>query len=179
MSKTSKKSIKPYENDKYVKLWLKGLSQRTKENYLADFADWLAFIGMTPTQQIEKRLKDTNSNNIGDRLFFEHKFRAYRESLEKRGNLKPQAIKTMLIAPASFFSRNGFKLNLKRGDWNASQVQQVKTARSKLTKEDVKAMYTHGNTRDRDEINIDTKPVKRKNNTETHAKFYKWVKSDD
>jgi hypothetical protein len=68
VNKVSKKSIKPYEKDKYVESWLKGLSPRTKENYLTDFADWLAFIGMTPTEQIEQRLKDTSSTNMTDLL---------------------------------------------------------------------------------------------------------------
>ena len=143
------KSEKPYLDDPYVESWLKGLSQRTRENYVADFASWLDFIKMTPTEQIEKRLKDTASTNIADRMYFEHKFIDYREHLEKRGNLKAIAIKTMLIPVASFFSRNGFRLHLKRGDWEADVVQEVKTARSKLTKEDIKAMYSHGNTRDR------------------------------
>jgi hypothetical protein len=143
------KSEKPYLKDPYVVSWLKGLSQRTRENYIPDFASWLAFIKMTPTEQIEKRLKDTASTNIADRMYFEHKFIDYREHLEKRGNLKAIAIKTMLIPVASFFSRNGFRLQLKRGDWEADVVQEVKTARSKWTKEDIKAMYSHGNTRDR------------------------------
>jgi integrase len=143
------KANKPYLDDPYVKEWLKGLSQRTRENYLPDFASWVEFIEMTPTEQIEKRLRDTASTNVADRLFFEHKFIEYREHLEKRGNLKAIAIKTMLTAIASFFSRNGLKLNLKRGSWNPNVEQEVKTGRSKLTKEDIKAMYTHGNTRDR------------------------------
>ena len=149
MNKVSKKSVKPYLNDKYVKKWLTGLSQRTKENYTANFASWLAFIKMTPTEQIDKRLKDTSSTNMMERAFFEDKFVQYREHLEQRGNLKAAAIKSMLIPVASFFSRNNLPLKLKRGDWESNQVQEVKTARSKLTKEDIKSMYSHGNTRDR------------------------------
>jgi hypothetical protein len=39
-------------------------------------------------------------------------------------------------------------LNLKRGDWESTQQQQV-IQRWKVTKEDVKALYSHGNLRDR------------------------------
>jgi integrase len=49
---------------------------------------------------------------------------------------------------ASFFSRNGLRLNLKRGDWESTQKQEV-VQKSKTTKEDVKSMYSHGNLRDR------------------------------
>jgi len=126
----NKKAEKPYAEDKYVKLWLNGLSQRTKENYFEQFYDWYAFIGMTPTEMIEKRLKGSNSDSMAERLFFENKFRAYKETLEQRGNLSRIAIKTMLIPVASFFSRNGLRLNLKRGDWEPKTVQKAQTARA-------------------------------------------------
>jgi len=140
---------KAYRNDKYVKSWLVGLSERTQANYLEGFSDWYSFIGMTPTEMIEKRLNDTRSDNMAERMFFEQKFRAYKKHLEDLGTLSPIAIRTQLTPVASFFSRNGLKLNLKRGDWESNKVQKVKTARLKLEKEDVKAMYTHGGTRDR------------------------------
>ena len=47
------------------------------------------------------------------------------EYLEKRGDLKPISVKTQLRTVASFFSRNGLPLNLKRGDWESTQQQQV------------------------------------------------------
>jgi hypothetical protein len=66
-----KKSIeKPYEQDEYFKKWLVGLSPRTKENYSDDFYDWWQFIKMSPTEQIEKRLKDTRSDSLEDRMFY-------------------------------------------------------------------------------------------------------------
>ena len=36
-----------------------------------------------------------------------------------------------------------------RGDWKATHGQEVVPRKPKTTKEDVKAMYSHGNTRDR------------------------------
>jgi hypothetical protein len=149
MDKLSKlKKSKEYENDKYIQSWLIGLKERTRQNYLEGFADWYEFIKMTPTQMIEKRLKDTRSADMTERMFFEHKFRDYKKHLEQLG-LKTISVKTQLIPVASFFGRNGLKLQLKRGDWESNQVQQVQTSKLKLNKDDIKAMYTHGSTRDR------------------------------
>jgi integrase len=139
---------KPYEKDEFFKKWLVGLSPRTKENYSNEFHDWFVFVDMTPTEQIKKRMHDLTTENMAERLFFENKFRAYKEYLEKRGNLKPLSVKTQLRTVASFFSRNGLPLNLKRGDWESTQEQPV-IQRWKMTKEDVKALYAHGNLRDR------------------------------
>ena len=104
---------------------------------------------MTPTEQIKKRMQDLTTQDIAQRLFFENKWRAFKEYLERKGDLKHASVRTRLRTVASFFSRNGLKLNLKRGDWESNKVQIVKTARLKLEKEDIKAMYTHGGTRDR------------------------------
>jgi len=140
---------KPYGEDKYIKLWLNGLAQRTQQNYFEQFAEWYSFTGMMPTEQIEKRMKDLRSDSITERLFFEQKFREYKVHLETRGDLSAVTIKTMLIPVSSFFSRNGLPLALKRGDWEPNTVQKAKTTRLKVTKEEIKSMYSHGGTRDR------------------------------
>ena len=139
---------KPYEQDEYFKKWLVGLSPRTKENYSLEFHDWFVFIEMTPTEQIKKRMHDLTTEDLTQRLFFEEKFRAFKEYLERRGDLKPSTVKTQLRTVASFFSRNGLPLNLKRGDWETTMQQQV-IQRWKVTKDEVKALYSHGNLRDR------------------------------
>ena len=143
-----KRIEKPYEQDSFFKKWLVGLSERTKENYTNEFNDWVVFIGMTPTEQIQKRMHDLTTQDIAERTFFEDQFRAYKEYLEKRGDLKPSAVRTLLTPVASFFSRNGLPLNLKRGDWESTLKQEV-VQKSKTTREDVKSMYSHGNLRDR------------------------------
>lgn len=142
------KTSEDWLNDKYVSTWLKGLAERTKENYLRELPDWLEFIGMTPTEQIEKRLKDTASQNMNERTFFEQKFRAYKEHLEQNTELKAISVKTHLRTVSSFFSRNGLPLALKRGDWKSTLPTKV-IHRFKLKKDDVKAMYTHASLRDR------------------------------
>ena len=148
------KILKPYEQDEFFKKWLVGLSKRTKENYTDEIHDWIVFIEMTPTEQIKKRIHDLTTQDLTQRMFFENKFREYKEYLEKRGKrlngepLKPSAVTTLLTPVASFFRRNGMPLALMRGDWKSTQQQQI-TQKTKTTKEDVKAMYSHGNTRDR------------------------------
>ena len=93
---------------------------------------------MTPTEQIRKRMHDLTSEDITERTFFEDKFRAYKEYLEKKGNLKPSAVATLLTPIASFFRRNGLPLALMRGDWKSTQEQDVVQQKPKTTKEDVK-----------------------------------------
>jgi integrase len=134
--------------DKYVESWLTGLSGSTKNNYLKDWSKWLDFIKMSPTEQIEKRLRDLTSKDLTERTFFEQKFRSYKEYLEKETDLKAISVKTQLRTVASFFSRNSLPLNLKRGDWESTLETKV-IQRFKLAKDDVKGMYAHANLRDR------------------------------
>jgi hypothetical protein len=108
-----------FEQDEYFKKWLIGLSPRTKENYSNEFPDWLNFIDMTPTEQIKKRMHDLTTQDPTQRTYFEEKFREYKEYLENIQNPKPlksSSVKTRLRTVASFFSRNGLPLFLKRGD---------------------------------------------------------------
>jgi hypothetical protein len=103
---------------------------------------------MSLTEQVTKRMNDLTAQDLSERQFFEDKFRAYKEYFEKRGDLKPLSVRTELTAVASFFSRIGLPLALKRGDWESTQQQPV-IQRMKITRDDLKAMYSHGNLRDR------------------------------
>ena len=106
---------------------------------------------MSPTEQIKKRMHDLNSEDLSQRTFFEQKFREYKEYLESIRNpdpLKYATVRGRLRTVASFFARNGLPLFLKRGDWESTQQQPI-IHRLKLTKDDIKAMYSHGNLRDR------------------------------
>lgn len=83
---------------------------------------------MSPTEQIKKRMHDLISENLTERTFFEQKFREYKEYLETIRNpdpLKHETVRGKLRTVASFFSRNGLPLNLKRGDWESTQQQPV------------------------------------------------------
>jgi predicted double-glycine peptidase len=140
--------LSTYKEDKFYKRWMNGLKGRTKENYNAGFQHWLVFIGMTPTEQIQKRMHDLTTTDITERQFFEDKFRQYKTYLENKGDQKAISVKTQLIPVASFFSRNGLKLQLKRGDWESNQTQEVRQ-RLKLTRDEIRAMYLHANLRNR------------------------------
>ena len=146
--KVTEKQLNNYKEDEFYQRWMNGLSQRTKENYGQQIKNWIYFINMTPTEQVQKRMHNLTSTNLIERTFFENKFREYKAFLEQRGDLKISAVTTMLIPVASFFSRNSLRLQLKRGDWASTQTQEVQT-RFKLAKDDVRAMYLHANLRDR------------------------------
>jgi hypothetical protein len=140
-----------FEQDQYFQKWLIGLSPRTKVNYSTEFPNWLSFIDMSPTDQIKKRMHDLNSEDILQRTYFEQKFREYKEYLESIRNpdpLKHETVRGKLRTVASFFARNGLPLFLKRGDWESTQQQPI-IQRMKISKDDIKAMYAHGNLRDR------------------------------
>jgi hypothetical protein len=137
-----------YEKDQFVQSWIKGLSDRTKENYLNEFKKWLDFCKMSPTEQIKRRMQNLTSQDLTERLYFENQFRGFKENLEKTGKYRPDSVKTLLRTVASFFSRNGLPLALKTGDWSSTQTQQV-TTRMKLSKDNIKSLYAHGNLRDR------------------------------
>ncbi len=68
--------------------------------------------------------------------------------MEDNGKQSPISIKTALIPVASFFGRTVGKLDLKRGDWNSTLSTRIKN-KLELKLDDVKAMYAHGNLRDR------------------------------
>lgn len=76
-----------YENDPYVQKWFVGLDKTTKGNYLRQFKEWLDFIKMSPTEQIEKRIKDMNSTDLTERQFFENKWREFKAYLEEKTSI--------------------------------------------------------------------------------------------
>jgi hypothetical protein len=139
------------QNDKYVKQWLEGLSERTKANYLKGFEKWVSFVEMSPSQQIVKRMENLTSQDLTERTFFESKFRAYKEMRENSNlerPLSPLTIKSELRTIASFFGRTVGKLALRRGDWNSTLSTRIQNKLS-IGLKDVKAMYAHANLRDR------------------------------
>ena len=137
-----------WQKDSYVERWLTGLKKRTKENYKERFPQWLTFIGMTPTEMINRRMNDSISKDISERQFFEDKWRKYKEYLETKGNLRGSSVTTDLTPVSSFFTRNGLPLALKKGDWKANVTQEPKK-KCKLALDDVKRMYGHANLRDK------------------------------
>lgn len=65
-----KARIAELEKDSYVKQWISGLAPKTKDNYLRGFLLWNDFLGMTPTEQIKKRMHDLATEDLSERRFF-------------------------------------------------------------------------------------------------------------
>lgn len=53
-----------WKQDPYVTEWLSKVGERTQKNYKERYPKWLAFIGLTPTEQFKKRCKDLQSDNL-------------------------------------------------------------------------------------------------------------------
>lgn len=135
-------------NDAFVQRWLKGLSERTKKNYLERIPLWNAFICKSPTEQIQKRLKDLTSQDLTERTYFENKFREFKETLEAKGTLKARTVTTVLTSVASFFGRNDLPLALKHGDWKSTQTTEV-IQKFRINQDEVKRLYGHANLRNK------------------------------
>jgi hypothetical protein len=138
-----------FTEDFYYKRAVTGLAPKTKKNYSLFLRDWLTFLGMNPTQIIEKRMRDLASQDLTERTYFEDRWRAFKDSMENAGTHKDTWIHDRLKIASSFLTRNGLKLALRKGDWKSNQKQQVIKKRAKLIQEDIKRMYGHANLTDK------------------------------
>ena len=77
-----KLSSEAWLKDRYVQNWLKSLDDNTTRGYKRNFPKWLDFIGLTPTEQIQKRIKDLQSTNPIERGYFEDKVKEFKNMLE-------------------------------------------------------------------------------------------------
>jgi hypothetical protein len=68
--------------DNAVKQWFRNLAERTKKNYSEQFPKFLEFINETPSQIIEKRMRDEKSDNPQVKRYYEDKVIAFKCSLE-------------------------------------------------------------------------------------------------
>jgi len=49
--------------------WLNSSTKTTKAGYKRDFPKWLDFVGMTPKEQIKKRIQDLRIQNLIERWY--------------------------------------------------------------------------------------------------------------
>ena len=134
--------------DAYVQKWLKGLDENTTRGYKRNFPKWLEFIGLTPTEQIKKRLKDLRGNEI-ERVFFEEKVIEFKEMLETQ-KYEGSTIHNIHSAVQSFFSANRLKLAFARGDLKPKVTDKAKIIDKFVpTNEEIRAMYSSADVRDR------------------------------
>ena len=136
-----------WKQDPYAKSWLGKVSKRTQENYSATFPKWLSFIKMSPTEQIEKRVRDLQSGDLRERCWFEDKVIEYKNFLATQG-YRAVTVRSYLISVQSFFSKNRLKLQFSRGDLKVEETQKVVT-KWILDNIEIRAMYSMAGVRDR------------------------------
>jgi len=138
-----------WKEEPYVKEWLSKVSERTQKNYKERFPKWLAFICLTPTEQIQKRFKDLQSTNPKERGFFEDKVVEFKNSLVTQ-NYKASTISCTLTPILSFFSAHRVPLRFKRGELKVEERAEDKVVKEWIPdNQQMKQIYQHGDARDR------------------------------
>jgi len=137
-----------WKQEPYAKSWLNKVSKRTQENYSATFPKWLAFIRMSPTEQIEKRVRDLQSGDLRERCWFEDKVIEYKNLLATQ-DYQAVTVHSYLISVQSFFSKNRLKLQFSRGDLKVEVSQKVIEQKWIPTNIEIRVMYGQANVRDR------------------------------
>ena len=142
-------SNKEWLNDPYAIEWLSKVGKRTQKNYKERYPKWLNFIGMTPTDQFQKRIKDLQSSNPKERGFFEDKVVEFKNLLITQ-NLKPSSVSCTFTPVLSFFSAHRVPLRFKRKELKVEQRAEDKVVKEWIPEnQQVKQIYQHGDTRDR------------------------------
>jgi site-specific recombinase XerD len=136
-------------NDTFAKEWLSKVGERTQKNYKERYPKWLAFIGMTPTEQLKKRVKDLQSTNPKERGFFEDKVVEFKNALVEQ-NYKPATVQCTLTPILSFFSAHRVPLRFKRGELKVEHRTEDKVVKEWIPdNQQMKQIYQHGDIRDR------------------------------
>lgn len=140
---------KEWLNDAYVKEWLSKVGERTQKNYKERYPKWLNFIGMTPTEQFKKRIKDLQSDNPKERGFFEDKTVEFKNALVTQG-LRASSVMCTLTPVMSFFSAHRVPLRFKKGELKVDERAEDKVVKEWIPdNQQLKQIYQHGDARDR------------------------------
>jgi hypothetical protein len=138
-----------WKTDPYVTERLGKVAERTAQNYSERFPRWLAFIGISPSEQILKRFKDLQSTNPKERGFFEDKMVEYKNALVIQG-LKANSVMSYLIPALSFFSAHRVPLRFKRKELKVEERAEDKVVKEWIPEnQQIKQIYQHGDARDR------------------------------
>lgn len=135
-------------NDSYIQKWFKALAERTRENYTERFPEWLAFIQMTPTDMIQKRIRDLQNSNPQVRGWFEDKVIEFKNALQVKFD-NENTIKGYLTAVRSFFSKNRLHLQFGRGELKVEVDSKVVKKKWTPTNAEIRRMYDLAGVRDR------------------------------
>jgi site-specific recombinase XerD len=138
-----------WKTEPYVTEWLSKVAERTKENYVYRFPKWLAFIQMSPTEQVTKRFKDLQSQNPKERGFFEDKAMEFKKTLIVQG-LKASSVISYLIPIMGFFAAHRVPLRFRRGELKIEERKEDKVVKEWIPEnQQMKQIYQHGDVRDR------------------------------
>lgn len=135
-------------NDPYIQKWLKKKSKKTRKNYVSFFPSWLAFIKMNPTEQIERRVKDLQSNDLRERCWFEDKVIEYKNFIQTQYD-NETTIKAYLTTVRSFFSSNRLPLSFGKGELAVEVEGKVIEQKWVPSNIEIRVMYGQANVRDR------------------------------
>jgi len=139
---------KDWLNDPYVQKWLGKKTKKTQKNYVSFFPSWLAFIKMSPSEQIQKKVKDLQSSDITERTWFEDKVIEYRNFLQTQFDSE-STIKAYLTCVRSFFSSNRLPLSFGRGELRVEVSQKVIEQKWIPSNIEIRVLYGQADVRDR------------------------------
>lgn len=139
---------KEWLNDQYVITWFNGKAEKTIKNYKSFYPEWLEFIGMTPTEQIEKRLKDLISQDKPTKEYFEGKLVEWKVELLKQFDSE-SSIRARLTTVRSFFSSNRLELHLSKNDLKIETTSKIITKGWIPINEEIRVAYGLADVRNR------------------------------
>ena len=99
-----------------MSVWMEGLSNRsesTRESYQRHFKGFMSFTGMTADQLRQLKYEEDQNEKPWERSKVENLLRGYLQHLEEEGK---KNLEGPYYAVRSFFSCNGLRLNMNRGD---------------------------------------------------------------
>jgi len=145
---------KDWLNDPYVQKWLNKKSKKTQKNYVSFYPSWLAFVKMSPTKQIERRVTDLQSSDLRERNFFEDKVIEYKNFLQTQFD-NETTVKAYLTTVRSFFSSNRLPLSFGRGELAVEVANKVIEQKWVPSNIEIRVIYGQANVRDRARARLD------------------------
>ena len=102
-----------WEKDAYAKQWMDRLNKNSLKPYKSTFNQWMNFIQLSPTEQVQKRIKDLQNDNPKIRGFFEDKVKEYMDMLVTQG-YKQNSVRNAITSIRSFFAHHRVQLTFGR-----------------------------------------------------------------
>jgi len=119
------RKVKNHEwfDDQAYQDWIAKFQDQKK--YRRNFANWVNWIGLTPSEQIEKRKEDLKNEDMQVKRYFEEKLKEYGKEIMQQGITRKTGLQ-YLIAVRSFFSHNYMPLVFARNELKLEEIKEVK-----------------------------------------------------